>query len=246
MRRPYAAGARAQRPGDPVDQRLRGEVLGGADPVGDDDEGHPCPVRVVGHAREAVHPGERPGLGAHPSAGLGRALLEAVRQRPGEAGHREAGEHLAQLRVLCAGGESYDGGEALGREQVLAGEPAAVVQHVAGDGYAEPLEHLENGRRPGLERALLPLGEADLAGQHLGGLVVADRQRALDDLAERCARDRRDLRAAGGCADAAYVRTDAGCRRHRERCGTSPRRPLPGRRRSRSRRSRAPRRPRAR
>ena len=70
------------------------------DPVGDDHERHPGAARVVGHAGQAVHAGERPGLRPDPAPGGVGSLVEAVRQRAGEAGDRQAGEDLAQLRVV--------------------------------------------------------------------------------------------------------------------------------------------------
>ena len=95
----------------------------------------------------------------------------------------------------CSGAEAVaiTASSVAGRDQVLPGQPAAVVHPVPGQVDAEPGEHRPDGTGTARERAGLALGQRHLPGQHLGALVVADLEHVLDDLRERGAAHRGDV-----------------------------------------------------
>src|SRR3954454_8287210 len=174
-------GAGRQRCSDLVQQVPGSQGVAAPYSVGDGHEAHYRAVAGAHRPRQAVHPGERPGLRPD-DAQAGAAGREPVVERPGEAGDGQRGHHRTEPGMARPGGGVEHRQQRLGADPVVAGQAAAVVQAGAGGVDADVVEYAEdrpNGTREGRG---LPLGEGDLAGQHLGALVIADLEDVLHDL----------------------------------------------------------------
>ena len=177
-------------------------------PVGDRDERARRRRGPVATPGQPVHAGEGAGLGPHAARGRPGRSVEAVLQRARKPATGSPVSTSPQLRVV--GGRRPPGARRRGSraEPVLARQPAAVVDHGAGERYAEPAETVRTAAAPPANEPSPPAFSADLVRDHLGRVVVADRApTVLDDLAQRRAGHRGDLRPRRRSAPAAGAPT---------------------------------------
>ena len=193
--RPYAANlpgtsARAVAGGEGGGGRRRGRsrasrVVDQRDPVGDQRRrSSSVPSRSVATPARPLTPVRVPVLARTRPRPARLVVVEAVRQRAGEAGDRQPGQHGPQLGVV--GGRPPAGARRPGWPGRAGCPGRARCRRTARrrrSGYAEPGAGPARRRRPRPRRSRRPtVGQPDVAGQHLGGLVVADREHPLDDL----------------------------------------------------------------
>ena len=197
-----AAAAAGEVGGEPVQRRLG--RAGGTErhPVGGDVEGEQPVVRGAHQPGQRADAVERARLGTHRSGSRQPAALAvAVPQRPGEAGHRQAGQHrgepLGRRGAVVGGHGGQQPGERRGLQQVLARQPAAVDQRDRARLQTHRRQvrrhHAAHGLGRTGERRRQPLRERDLPHQRLGQVVVAAGQHPLDQPGHRRALHRAQL-----------------------------------------------------
>ena len=111
-------------------------------------------------------------------------------QRPGEAGHRQPGETGRSSGRSSDGRQRSTATRVAGSSRLSRESPLPSYSTAPCEGYAElGAAPARTPATPPAKEPRPPVGQPHLVGQHLGGLVVADREHLLDDLGERRALD---------------------------------------------------------